>query len=253
MNSKWIGFKELVLVDRVKECDDIVSFYFESVDDSKLPIHEPGQYLPFKIKTDDAKYKDELRTYSLSMAPNESIYRISVKKIQNGLISTYLHENLNIGDKIDAMAPCGLFTLRENKSNPIVLISGGIGITPLLSMVYKLSINKKINRDICFIQAVQNSTQHAFRYDLDKISEISNIKNIVFYSNPLKGDINGKDYDFTGYITEDWISKNVPLNSEFYFCGPPIFMKSLNKSLINLGVDKKNINYEFFGEPTDME
>lgn len=97
-NKNWNDFKELVLIDKTEVCPDIVSFYFKSKDGNKLIKHKAGQFLPFKIKTDDPKYKDVIRTYSLSMFPNEDTYRISVKKINGGLISTYLHENLNIGD-----------------------------------------------------------------------------------------------------------------------------------------------------------
>ena len=88
-NKNWDGFKELVLVDKIEVCTDIISFYFKAKDGSKLIKHKAGQFLPFKIKTNDPKYKDVIRTYSLSMFPNEDIYRISVKKINGGLISTY--------------------------------------------------------------------------------------------------------------------------------------------------------------------
>ncbi|MGL5245097.1 MAG: FAD-binding oxidoreductase [Sarcina sp.] len=250
-NAKpWEGFKELVLVDRVNECEDIVSFYFKEKNGEKLIRHKAGQYLPFKIKTEDPKYKDVLRTYSLSMKPNEYIYRISVKKIKGGLISTYLHEKLKIGHLIEAMIPTGFFTLNKNiKDKPIVFIAGGIGITPLLSMLYECYDD--IKREKYFIQAVQNSNMQPFENDLKIISEFNNLKNIVFYSNPLEKDIKGRDYDFTGRITKEWIENNLPLNGEFYFCGPPPFMKGLNTSLKELNVKKEYIHFEFFGEKED--
>ena len=132
-----VNFRELILVDKIKECEDIFSFYFKDGDNKNLKKHKAGQFLPFKIQTDDPKYKDVMRTYSLSMFPNENIYRISVKKVDGGLISTYLHENFNVGDSIEAMVPTGLFTINKDlKNTPLVLISAGIGITPLLSMLY---------------------------------------------------------------------------------------------------------------------
>lgn len=247
----WTGFKELILVDKVKECDDIISFYFKDKEGKKLVKHKAGQYLPFKIKTDDPKYKDEIRTYSLSMKPNEYLYRISVKKVEGGLISTYLHEKLEIGDAIEAMIPAGLFTLENrDKKKPLVLIAAGIGITPLLSMAYE---GIEDDSDVTFIQAVQNSQIQPFNYDINKISEITNLKSYVFYSNPIDQDIIGENYNVLGFIGKEWIGNNLDLNSEFYFCGPPIFMKILNKALIELGVDRKNINFEFFGEPQSME
>lgn len=241
-NKNRNDFKELVLVDKTEVCPDIVSFYFKSKDGSKLIKHKAGQFLPFKIKTDDPKYKDVIRTYSLSMFPNEDTYRISVKKINGGLISTYLHENLKIGDSIYAMSPTGLFTI-NNKNNDIALISGGIGITPLLSMLYEES---SIRNNIHFIQAVQNSSLHPFKNDIESIAKIKNIKNTVFYSKPLDEDKKGLDYDYTGYINKEFLKDNINLSSDFYLCGPPPFMKAVESNLIELGVDKSKINYELF-------
>ena len=244
MTNPWTGFKELVLVEKAPVCPGITSFYFKSKDGEKLIKHTPGQFLPFKLKTNDVKYKDALRTYSLSMFPNEYTYRISVKKIDGGLISTYLHENLNIGDSIEAMIPTGLFTVK-NKSADIVLISGGIGITPLLSMLYNES---SFRNNIHFIQAVQNSSVHPFKADIESLAKLRGIKNTVFYSNPLASDKEGVDYDFTGYISKDYMKNNVNLDSDFYICGPPPFMKIVKTHLLDLGVDKNRIYYELFSD-----
>lgn len=247
----WTGFKELVLIEKVKECDDIISFYFKANDGSKLIKHKAGQFLPFKIKTDNLKYKDVIRTYSLSIKPNDDIYRISVKRVPGGLISNYLHDELQVGDIIEAMPPAGIFTLKEDStSKPLVLISAGIGITPLISMLY--DSGNKFN-EIHFIQAVQNSNIQPFNRDIVELSKLYPIKNHIFYSNPLASDKLGKDYQYTGYVTKDWIENNLPLNSEFYFCGPPPFMKGINKALLELNVSKDNIHFEFFGPPQDME
>lgn len=247
----WRGFKELILVDKVKECEDITSFYFKDKDGKKLIKHKAGQYLSIKIKTNDNRYNEEVRTYSLSMKPNEHIYRISVKKLEGGLISTYLHDELKVGDLIEAMVPTGLFILEDNKKDkPVVLISAGIGITPLLSMLYE---GVEDFRKVSFIQAVQNSKIQPFNSDINKISEINELESYVFYSNPLEGDVEGKDYDYKGFITKEWMESNLDLNSEFYFCGPPPFMKNLNKSLLELDVSRENIHFEFFGEPQSME
>ena len=243
-NTGWEGFKELVLVDRVEECPGIVSFYFKDKSGGKLVKHKPGQFLPFKIKTENQKYKGVVRTYSLSIVPNENMYRISVKKIDNGLISSYLHDELKIGDTIEAMSPTGVFTIKESSKNkPIVLISAGIGVTPLLSMLYEES---KTRNDIYFVQAVQNSDIHPFKDDIKYISKDKGFKNTVFYSKPLDTDKEGLDYDFVGRVNEEWIKNNLPLNADYYFCGPPPFMKGVESSLLNLGLSKDSINYELF-------
>ena len=238
INGSWDGFRELTLVDKVEVCPTIISFYFKAKDGGKLVKHKAGQFLPFKLKTNNPKYKDVIRTYSLSMFPNDDTYRISVKKIDGGLISSYLHENLNIGDSIEAMIPTGLFTI-----NDIVLISGGIGITPLLSMLYEES---SIRNNIHFIQAVQNSSLHPFKNDIETIAKVRDIENTVFYPNPLESDIEGVDYDFSGYVNKEFIQNNINLNSDFYLCGPPPFMKAIEGILLELGIDKSKINYELF-------
>ena len=244
VNRNGINFRELVLVDKVKECNDIMSFYFKDKKNQKLTKHKPGQFLPFQIQTQNPKYKGVMRTYSLSMAPNESMYRISVKKLENGLISSYLHDNLEVGDVIEAMEPAGIFTVKEeSKNRPLILISAGIGITPLLSMFYEESKNRD---NIYFVQAVQNSSMHPFKNDIDNICKYKNLSNTVFYSNPLDTDKEGIDYDFTGYVNKEWIRNNLPLDGDFYFCGPSVFMKSLESNLLDLGVKKEFINYEFF-------
>lgn len=235
--------RELILVDRVQECSDVVSFYFQAKDGGKLPKHIAGQFLPFKIQTKDEKYKDVMRTYSLSNAPNDSIYRISVKKIEGGLISSYLHHNLQVGDTIEAMDPAGVFVCNTSVDKPLVLLSGGIGITPLLSMLF-VEISKRNN--IHIVQAVQNSELHPFKEDIAHVANFKGLSNTVFYSAPLECDKLGENYDYNGFVTKEFIKNNLPLDADFYFCGPPVFMKSLEEHLLDLGVSSDNIHYEFF-------
>ncbi|WP_250277509.1 FAD-binding oxidoreductase [[Clostridium] colinum] len=242
--TNWNGFKELVLIKKEDVCDTIKSFYFKSKNGEKLNKYIAGQFLPLKIKTDNAEIKDVIRCYSLSDLPNDEMYRLSIKKIDNGLMSSYLHDKLQVGDIIEAMPPAGDFILDESlpKETPIILLSGGIGITPLLSM---LLANAK-NREIHMVQAVQNSDLHPFNEDIANICKENNLKNTVFFSNPLDKDTLGENYDVKGFVTKEWIKQNLPLNGSFYFCGPPIFMESLEKNLLELGVDKSKINYERF-------
>lgn len=247
--TPWKGFKELVLVDKVKECEEIISFYFKAKDGKKLVKQMAGQYLPLKIVSDDEKYNGQIRTYTLSMMPSSDIYRISVKRVPNGLVSNYLHDSLKVGDTIEAMVPAGLFTMKDNDKKK-VLISAGIGITPLISMLYD-NMNK--NKDITFIQAVQNSDIQPFSGDVKNICEANGFKSVVFYSDPKTSDVLGENYDEKGFVTKEWIEKNLDLDSDFYFCGPPIFMKNVNRALLSLGVSKEFINFEFFGPAEDME
>ncbi|SHK20801.1 nitric oxide dioxygenase [Hathewaya proteolytica DSM 3090] len=241
----WQGFKELVLTDKIRENKEVTSFYFKAVDGGKLQLHKPGQFLPIDVNSKDEKYKSAMRTYSLSMKPNEEIYRISVKKVEGGLISTYLTDEFKVGDVIKALPPTGKFVLNENSNKPLVLLSGGIGITPLLSMLYE-AVNSK--REIIFVQAVQNSSVQTFGDDIKNLQKYyGNLKSIVFYSKPLPEDIVHEDYDFEGYLTEQWIKDNLPWDGDFYFCGPPPFMSNIENALKAMAVKEENINFEFFG------
>lgn len=244
MENKWEGFKELVLVKKEDVCDTIKSFYFKAKDGSKLPKYKPGQFLNFKIKTEDHAIKDVKRAYSLSDSPNGEFYRVSVKKIDGGLMSSYLFDKLEVGDIIEARMPMGIFILNEElpKETPLVLLSGGIGITPLISML----LANAGEREIHFVQAMQNSNIHPFKEETSAVCKNHNIKNTVFYSNPLEIDEITKDYDVLGFVTKEWIAENLPLNADFYFCGPLVFMKMLEKYLLELGVSADRINYERF-------
>ena len=243
MNS-WTGFKELILVDKVIECDTIMSFYFKAKDGGKLKVHKAGQFLAFRIPTTDEKYKDVVRAYSISNLPNDEMYRISVKKIEGGLISSYLFDELQIGDCIEALVPQGEFMVKDTpKDEPIVLLSGGIGVTPVLAMLYD-EMNTRTN--IHFVQAVHNSKIQPFKSDIENITNLKGFSNTVFYSSPLETDVKGIHYHEQGYITKEWLKDHVPLNGQFYFCGPPVFMKGIETALLELGVSKECINYENF-------
>ncbi|MGL4336835.1 MAG: FAD-binding oxidoreductase [Turicibacter sp.] len=244
-STAWQGFRELVLVNKIQECPDIISFYFKPKDNKKLMTYKAGQFLPFKIKTSDSLYQNVIRTYSLSLLPNENIYRISVKKVPGGLISTMLHEQFKIGDSIEAMPPAGLFTIQDRSNKPLMLLSAGIGITPLLSMVYE---EVKTRNNIHFVQAVQNSENQPFKKNIDELVKTRQIKTTVFYSNPLETDEQSVHYDELGFISLEWLKQNMPLNADYYFCGPPPFMLALEKNLLALGVAKECIHFEYFNK-----
>lgn len=243
MTNSWVGFKRLILVDKVVECKNVISFYFKDSNEGILPKHKAGQFLPIKLITDDLRYKDKIRTYSLSMAPGENIYRISVKRNPKGLISNYLHDNLNVGDAILAATPCGLFAVKEKSSiSHITFLSDGIGVTPLLSMMLG-EVNK---RPITLVESLKNSENHPFKEEIKALSDNNSIKKITLYSAPSEKDKEENIFDFKGIVNKEWILKNLDLNNSFYFCGSPIFIGSINDALIELGVPIENIHYESF-------
>jgi nitric oxide dioxygenase len=244
-NNLFSNFK---VFNKVKENDVVTSFYLTPVNKKALKTHKAGQFISIKpISTGDKS--SEVRQYTLSMKPGEDFYRISVKREDKGLISRYLHDNINICDEVEITEPLGEFILKDS-NKPLVLISGGIGITPMMSMLYK-AIEE--GRKVKFIQAVLNSNVHTFKKDLKDLAEkYDNIDVEFFYSNPLDTDKLGEDYQVEGYLTKEWIEHNLSKDEEFYFCGPLGFMKMIYDALKSMGVSDDSINYEMFGPSADL-
>lgn len=244
-NNEWKGFKECKVYKIVQEDDNVKSFYLNFDDNSKMPYFIAGQFITIRIKNEDGSYTKP-RQYTLSMNHNENFYRISVKRESEGYLSKKLCDDIEEGDNIEITMPMGKFVLNDS-DRPLVLIGGGIGITPLLTMAYD-SIES--DRDIYFIYSIPNSKNHSFRDEINKLSK--NYKNeifkkTVFYTRPTENDNYGEDFDVEGRMTKEWMNENLPKNGQFYFCGPIPFMKTIYDNLIEMGIEKDQINYELFG------
>lgn len=247
----WRGFKDFVVVDKVKESDVITSFYLEPKDGSVVPDYEAGQYLTIRIQAPDAEYK-QIRHYTLSSKPNGKQFRISVKKetdyTPNGVVSTYLHDEIEVNDVIEASAPAGMFTLEEEVT-PVAFISGGVGITPMLSMLDKLA-DEKSTRDISFLHAAQNEKVHAFHEDVKElIASLDNAKYVYGYSDPAN---KAGQQDFNGFVNKEILQKVAQENTTFYVVGPVGFMEHIAKLLTEMNVPAENIKYELFGPKQDI-
>lgn len=242
-----ILFKDFIVIDKVKENDVVTSFYLKPKD-GVLRNHRAGEFISV-MPIDEGENSNEVRQYTLSMKPGEEFYRISVKKEDKGIVSSYLHNNVEVSDIIKATESLGEFVLSDSKS-PLVLLSGGIGVTPMMSMLYE---SLESGRDVLFVQAVLNSSAHTFKNELEKIvDENSQVKKAIFYQAPLAEDKLNEDYNFEGFISEEWIKENVPQNGEFYFCGPLGFMKHIYNTLRSIGIKEEAINYEMFGPSQDL-
>ncbi|MCR6513530.1 MAG: FAD-binding oxidoreductase [Clostridium chrysemydis] len=238
------------MLNKVKENDFVTSFYLKRNDNKKLKEHKAGQFVSIDAIKDGAN-KGAIRQYSLSMKPGSDNYRISVKREDKGIVSSYLHDNINKGDIVKLTNPLGEFLLKENSNRPVVFLSGGIGVTPVLSMLYKAA---EEGRDILFVQAVLNSKAHTFKEELRILKEKhKNIKSAVFYQSPLESDKILEDYDHLGIVSKEWLLNNMPKNGEFYFCGPLGFMKHINDTLKEIGISKEDRNYEMFGPSKDLD
>lgn len=245
------GMKEFIVTKKVKESSVITSFYLKRKDGSPVPTFSSGQYVTITVNIPNTLHK-HTRNYSMSDASDKDYLRISVKKETgnpDGIVSNYLHSSITEGSLLSIGMPSGEFVLKETK-NPIVFISGGIGVTPLLSMFKKASLEE--NRNILFIECVLNSETQAFKTELTKLATTSTV--ITVYSNPLEKDVLNENYHYKGYLTNEILDNlNVSNKSDFYFCGPTPFMANTLKLLKNIEVENSNINYEFFGPKDQLE
>ncbi|MDS0524391.1 FAD-binding oxidoreductase [Clostridium sp. SHJSY1] len=246
-NSKWKGFKDFLVYKTVKEDEAVISFYLKSLDGSKLPEFIAGQFITVRIKNEDNTFSNP-RQYTLSMNSNEEFYRISVKREENGYLSRKLCDEIKEGDTLQITTPLGNFVLKDSEK-PLVLIGGGIGITPMLTMAYD-AINS--NRKIYFIYSIPNATHHSFREEIAKLNNNNNFKSIVFYTRPVENEKLGENFDIKGRISKEWMMDNLPKNGDFYFCGPVPFMKTVYHNLISMGIEKENINFEMFKVGVDI-
>jgi nitric oxide dioxygenase len=255
-NGGWEGFRAFVVAEKVEESSVITSFYLKPQDGGLIADFNPGQYVSVRMEIPGEK-NTHIRQYSLSDAPGKDHYRISVKKESginspDGVVSVYLHEGVKAGDVLYLSAPAGDFFLDTQCEKPAVLISGGVGLTPMVSML-KTAAEKQPEREVTFIHAAINSKTHAFKDEVKKIAEeTENINTYFVYEKPLDEDFG---YDQTGYIDTAWLKKVLPQNNiaEYYFCGPVPFMQVINHALQEMNIPKENIHFEFFGPASDLE
>jgi len=241
-----------------RESEVITSFYLESENGSRIPCHKAGQFLPVEIRPPGVA-EPIRRTYTISNAPNGAWYRLSIKReppanpgVPPGVVSSYFHEIVEVGSTIRAMSPRGKFTLDESSARPVVLLSGGVGLTPMISMLeqlYKRIESCGSTRKIWFIHGAINGEAHAFGAQVRKLAvDYPNLNLHVRYSHPSEADVRGSHYDSSGHIDIDLIKSLLPFDDyEFYMCGPPPFMETLYAGLKDLNVSDKRIHYEFFG------
>lgn len=235
-NGGWRLFKPLKVAKKVVESDLVTSVYFVTEDGSPLPAYQPGQYISVRVKMQNEEYLMN-RQYTLSQANAEEGYRISVKRenenTPNGKVSNFIHDELQVGDTVDVSAPAGVFIL-ENTSAPVTFISGGIGVTPLNSMLQSLADDA--TNEVNFIQCARNEKVVAFSDEIqEKIHALPNATYTALYS------------DEGNLITKELLAEKVADNADVYVCGPVGFMEAVIKNLHEIGVGDEKIHYEFFG------
>ncbi|SFC35926.1 nitric oxide dioxygenase [Bacillus sp. OV322] len=247
----WEGYRSFIVEKKVKESDEVTSFYLRPEDGKEIAGYKAGQYLTIKAKVPGEEYT-HIRHYSLSEAAGKDYYRISVKREDEhdtspeGIVSNYLHNHIQTGDSLPFSAPAGDFVL-EQDDLPVVFISGGIGITPVYSMLQTL-VNEKTAKEITFIHSARNSKTHAFREDLKQLSDNnSHLTYLVCYDAPTEEDRASKNFDKEGYVDLNFLKANAGTkDAQFYLCGSLPFMETIIKALDEWGVSKEHVHYESF-------
>jgi nitric oxide dioxygenase len=263
----WTDWKDFRIARKEKEAEEITSFYLEPVDANlKLPIFKPGQYISVNVFVDELDGGVwQARQYSLSDAPGKDYLRISVKREPGvevgkekhmshpGYLSNIMHEKKNVGDIVKVSHPWGDFYFdeeKEDKDAPLVLISAGVGLTCLNSILNTSLENG--SRPATWIQGAKNSKTRAFKEEIDRLAaKKENLHTVYFSSSPQEGEVQGKDYDIKGRVNLDQVDKDVLFtNNEktlYFTCGPERFMLDVEAKLKSYGVPTERIRMELFG------
>jgi ferredoxin-NADP reductase/MOSC domain-containing protein YiiM len=246
----WNGFRWVRVSDVHRETDGVTSIVLSDPEEARLPPALPGQYLALRCLP-DKNSPPVVRSYSISGDSNSGAYRISVKR-GTGSGSKHLADATRIGDKLEISAPRGEFVLRPG-GRPVVFLSAGIGVTPVLSMLYSLaSGNAESPREVWWIHAARNAEQHVFAQEARRLlSTLPASHSVIAYSQPALSDRPGTDFDVQGHLDVANLSKlGIPVAADFYLCGPGAFLRDMNRDLTTLGVMQDAIYQEIFG-PTD--
>lgn len=253
----WSGSRKFRIQRKVMECDDVCSVYLVPHDGKPLPPFEPGQYLTFQLKLAD-RDTPLVRCYSLSGSPfQREHYRVTVKRLRAppdrpelapGLSSSFIHEVAREGDILDLKAPAGHFYLDLSKHTPVVLVGGGIGLTPVLSMLSAICESGS-RRETWLFYGVPNNDETIMREYLEGLArDHENVHLRICYSHPKDTEVEGTDYHHGEWISVDLFKRVLPSNNyEFFICGPPPMMVSLTAGLAEWGVPDDDVHYEAFG------
>jgi uncharacterized protein len=251
-DTTWKDWRNFVVVQKVKESEEITSFYLQPEDQGEIPDFQPGQFLTIKLDI-SGQARPVIRTYSISdYSEPHQYYRLSIKRepmpsgldVMPGIASNFMHDHIHEGSVIPAKPPSGRFFLDVNKALPAVLISNGVGITPMISMA-KAATRLNPDRPIWFIHGARDGRFHAFRDEMRAIAaQNPNLTLHFAYSRPQAADAGY--YHSTGYIDIGLIQSLVRQEAEYFLCGSPPFMESIHAGLKSAGVAESRVLFEMF-------
>jgi ferredoxin-NADP reductase/MOSC domain-containing protein YiiM len=241
----WRGFRPFRVSSKVRESSDVISVALEPADGQPIATALPGQFVVVRLNPPSASAL--MRSYSLSGEPGAASYRLGIKRESQGAASAYVDEDLKTGDIVQLSAARGTFTLKPGDT-PIVLMSAGIGLTPVLAMLHTLAAETS-TRDVWWLHGARNGREHPFAAEArGLLKRIPKHHSQICYSSPGPADLLNVDYDTAGRLDTNVLRQlDVPRQADFYICGPSRFMSELTAGLIELGVARDRIYTEAFG------
>jgi ferredoxin-NADP reductase len=250
------SYRKFIVQSVVEESESAKSFMLVPSDGGKLEPFFPGQHLPLRLQI-PGQARPVIRCYTLSDCFHERHYRLTIKKespppnrpeIPPGQSSSYFHETLRVGDCIEARAPSGNFYLDLQQSHPIALLAGGIGVTPMISMINALR-HSGSSREVHFVVALRHGGDHVFKEHLRAVAaDFPNIRMRILYENPRQQDVLGTDYHRVGRIDLPLLREILPsLDLEYYVCGPSGMMDAISSALTMEAISNDRIKTESFG------
>jgi ferredoxin-NADP reductase/MOSC domain-containing protein YiiM len=240
----WPGFRPLAVTGIERESESVVSVYLADPKGAAVPPALPGQFLTLRLVVGDAA-QPLLRSYSLSGAPGAKTYRISVKRERNGAGSRFVHTRVHAGDVLDVAAPRGTFVLQPGDS-PVLLISAGVGATPVLAMLHALA-DSRSGRDVWWLHSARNRAEEPFAAESRSLlARLTSGHRRICYSRPGPNDVEGRDYQTQGRLSASVLATlNPPRDAQAYICGPAAFMADVSAFLAGMGIDQ--VRTEIFG------
>ncbi len=257
----WEGFRAFVVDRQVPESETITSFYLVPEDGEPLPAYLPGQFLTFRLLI-PGHSSPVMRTYSLSDRPNHDYYRVTIRRLlapqdppdlPPGLSSNFFHDHVEPGTRLCVKSPRGRFHLDPHDDSPVVLLSGGVGLTPMISMLNAI-VEVDSKRPVWFVHGARDGREHAMGAHVRRMAADNDNVNVhVAYSRPGPEDVEGRNHDSRGRVSVELLKRVLPAAAyDFYLCGPTPFMESLHAGLLDWGVAETRISYEFFGPPSAL-
>ena len=242
----WQGFRPLRVSRIERESRSIVSLVLVPADGYPLAAALPGQFVVLRLRP-RSDMPPLLRNYSLSDAPSADHYRVSVKQEVNGAASTYVHTQVQVDDVLEVSAPRGTFTFRQGR-DPLVLLSAGVGATPVLAMLHTLAAETS-PREVWWLFGARNRDEHPFAREARRLLQtLPNSRSHIIYSRPGQEDWPGRDFDAAGHFTVTVLKElGVPREADFYLCGPAAFLRDLTSDLAAWGISRERVHTEIFG------